>query len=73
MKLSFWSDEDRLFVFWGLGASLNFKFVAKKLGFIKTPSSSASTEEITQPERNSHSPTDRLRKHIEASKYEEKR
>ena len=36
MSFSFWSDEDRLFVPRLLGWSINFKYIAKKLGWIKT-------------------------------------
>jgi len=76
MKLSFWSDEERWFVprAFGLGYSLNLKYVAKRLGWIKTSPPSAALEETaeileTHPKSTSHE--DRLGAQIEASKYEE--
>ena len=76
MKLSFWSDEERCFVprVLGLGYSLNLKYVAKRLGWIKASPSPATQDSPvepleTQPKRASHE--DRLRAQIDASKYEE--
>jgi len=70
MKLSFWSDEDRLFVQrqFGFGWSLNLKFIFKKLGLIKPPPPEQPSEG-SRPQ--SH--TERLKKQIEDSRYEERR
>jgi len=74
MRLSFWSDENRLFVQRriGLGWSVNFKYIARKLGLVKD-SPRLINENKPKSETSAESHQDRLRKQIEASKYEEKR
>lgn len=72
MEPPFWTDKNRLFVFWGLGMSLNFKFIAKKLGLVKKASRPARHEEAPKSESSPRVRQDRLRKQIEASKYEER-
>lgn len=75
MKLSFWSDKNKWFVprTIGLGYSLNLKYVAKRLGWIRssanpTPSKTGPADAISaEPARTEE---DRLRQQIEASKYE---
>lgn len=77
MNFSFWSDEDRWFVLrrFGLGYSLNLKYLAKRLGWIKTPkeveSGGSSRSDGARPAPQSRE--DRLREQIEASKYESDR
>ncbi len=77
MNLSFWSDEDRWFVprTFGLGYSLNLRYVAKRLGLIKSPAAperkEPTREEGVRPEGPSRE--ERLKAQIEASKYEEDR
>ena len=73
MEPPVWRDKDRLFVFWGLGISLNFKFIAKKLGLVKSSTHSLSAPEKVETVVMARSQEDRLREQIEASKYEEKR
>ncbi len=79
MKLSFWSDEDRLFVprQFGFGWSLNLKFIAKKLGWIKSPprgrQRDGTSREQPSGERPRRSRSERLKKQIEDSRYEERR
>ena len=72
MELPFWSDQDRPFVVWALGITVNFKFIAKKLGLVKTAGQSVHKGEAPQSEPVPLSQRDRLREQIEASKYEEK-
>ncbi len=74
MNFSFWSDEDHLFVSRriGFGWSLNFKYIARRLGLIKGASHHID-EEAPKSEPSAESQQDHLRKQIEASKYEEKR
>jgi len=71
MSFSFWSDEDRLFVPRMLGFSINFKYIAKKLGWIKSartePESPPSDETSRPPETRE----DRLRRAIERSRAED--
>lgn len=74
MTFSFWSDEDRLFVsrHLGLGWSVNFKYIARKLGLIKnSPQPNSEDEKETAPGLKGGE--DRLREQIEASKYEQER
>jgi len=75
MKLSFWSDEDRWFVprSLGLGYSLNLKYVAKRLGWIRSSTSAAEAGSETlaeAPQIETESREDRLRKQIERSRFE---
>ena len=72
MQLPFWSDEDRPFVLWALGITVNFKFIAKKLGLVKTAGQSVHKGEAPQSELVPLSQKDRLREQIEDSKYEKK-
>ncbi len=79
MKLSFWSDEERLFVQRriGFGWSLNFKFIAKKLGLIKSTSprdsEGGSHPEQSGEKREQESRAERLKRQIEDSRYEDRR
>ena len=73
MQLPFWSDEERPFVLWALGITVNFKFIARKLGLVQTTASPQESEELREPFSARKSRQDRLRRQIEASKYEEKR
>ena len=74
MNFGFWSDEDRWFLprTFGLGYSLNLKYVAKRLGWIRAsappkPEAPIRTEEgRTSPEGRQ----DRLRRQADESKYE---
>ena len=73
MKLPFWSDQDRPFVVWALGITVNFKFIARKLGLVQATASVRKPEELRESVSARESRQDRLRRQIEASKYEEKR
>ena len=71
MSFSFWSDEDRLFVPRLLGWSINFKFIARKLGWIKTPAGEdepAASENLETPPESRE---ERLRRAIERSRSED--
>lgn len=72
MEIPFWSDKDRLFVYWGLGVSPNFKFVAKKIGLIKAASPLQEPDVVPSAEVRPQTDRDRLRERIENSKYEQK-
>ena len=69
MNLPFWSDEERLFVPWLLGISLNFKHVARKLGWMRprTPKRPESVESAPAATRTRE---DRLRDAVERSRFE---
>ncbi len=73
MELPFWSDQDRPFVVWALGITVNFKFIARKLGLVRAATSVRKPEAIRESVPARESREDRLRRQIEASKYEEKR
>ena len=78
MKLSFWSDEDRWLVqrAFGLGYSLNLKYVAKRLGWIKSspsPTEAAVIAPLDAPRIEVESREDRLKKQIQASRFEDER
>jgi hypothetical protein len=78
VKLSFWSDEDRWFVprAFGLGYSLNLKYVAKRFGWIKPSGKEAPVNERSESGRPTVAPKtreQRLREQIESSKYEDVR
>lgn len=74
MSFSFWSDEDRLFVPRMLGWSINFKFIAKKLGWINAPSTETLGEDVVHADsdRPSVDREERLRRSIEQSRLEDK-
>jgi len=76
VRLSFWSDEGRWFVprAFGLGYSLNLKYLAKRLGWIKSaPEETPETEhDRTEPPADApRTREERLRERIESSKYED--
>jgi len=76
VRLSFWCDEERWFVprAFGLGYSLNLKYVAKRLGWIKAVSGKVPTTEDDRSELPTSVPRtreERLRERIESSKYED--
>jgi len=75
VRLSFWSDEDRWFVprAFGLGYSLNLKYVAKRLGWVKSAPGgihAAEHDRAELPTGVSRTREERLRDQIESSKYE---
>ncbi len=73
MQLPFWSDEDRLFVIWPLGVTLNAKWLARRLGFLKEragPRAARAEDSSSPAERTAE---ECLRERIEASKYEEQK
>jgi len=78
MKLSFWSDENRWFVAraFGLGYSLNLKYAAKRLGWIKPtfdePAAGDRPPSAVDDTIRTESREDRLRRQIEASRYEDR-
>ena len=73
MELPFWSDQDRPFVVWALGITVNFKFIARRLGLVEAAASVCKPEQIRNSVPAQESREDRLRRQIEASKYEGER
>jgi len=70
MSFSFWSDEDRLFVPRMLGWSINFKYIAKKLRWIKPQAIETESPELGEAQTSAESREDRLRRAIERSRFE---
>jgi len=76
VRLSFWSDENRWFVprAFGLGYSLNLKYLAKRLGWVKSTAADRSDHDEGDGDPNeieTETCEDRLRRQIEASRYED--
>jgi len=77
MNFSFWSDEDRLFVPRLLGWSINFKYIAKKLGWIKpsptnAPADGARDDSAASEDASPMTREERLRRAADASRYEDR-
>jgi hypothetical protein len=74
MNSNLWSDEDRLFMprRFGLGYTINFKYIARKLGWVKplAPQSMAD-EETASDHVIEETPEERLRRSIDRSRYED--
>jgi len=68
MSPRIWSDEDRLFIPRLGGWTLNFKYIARKFGWVKpsTPAVAAPAAEAEMPKTGE----DRLADAVERSKYE---
>jgi hypothetical protein len=77
MSPSFWSDEEKWFVprRFGLGYTVNFKYVARRLGLVKSSAAAVADRktgaDLARAEGSRETPEERLRRQIEASKYEE--
>jgi len=71
MSPRIWSDEDRLFIPRMGGWSINFKHIARKLGWVKPSAveSSAPGGESHEPAPETHE--DRLRRSVEHSRFED--
>jgi len=69
---SFWSDENRLLVSRLGGWAINFKFIARKLGWIKTRS--VVSEQADEPSQGARlqSGEERLRQAVDESRYEDR-
>ena len=65
-----WSDEDRLFIPRLLGWSINFKYIARKLGWVKPLETPSPAPEAPQEDESSE---ERLRRAVDRSRYEEPR
>ena len=75
MKLNLWSDEDRLFIPRTLGMSINFKYIARKLGWVKPVALTTTASGDMNPEPSDNHPEtsqDRLRRSVERSRFEDR-
>ncbi len=71
MSPSFWSDEERVFVPRLGGWSINFKYLAKKLGWIKSDVVVSVDPLADSHETTPQSKEDRLRRSVERSRFED--
>jgi hypothetical protein len=72
MSPRLWSDEDRLFIPRMGGWSINFKYIARKLGWVKQ-SSLAKPSQPQDPDIPPHdeTPEERLKRTVEQSRFED--
>jgi hypothetical protein len=71
MSPSFWSDQDRLFVPRLAGLSINFKFIARKLGLIKRKPQDVKSEVSAPSVEGPESAHDRMKQAVDRSKFEQ--
>ena len=72
MKLNLWTDEDRLFIPRIGGWSINFKHIARKLGWVKAlplKSEAVNSDPVGEAPETSE---DRLRRSVERSRFEDR-
>jgi hypothetical protein len=72
MSFKMWSDEDRLFIPRLGGWSINFKYIARKLGWVKTPVSPKPPEEPDASAEAAKTAEGRLRQSVERSRFEDR-
>ncbi|MFC2078721.1 hypothetical protein ACFLSZ_01950 [Candidatus Bipolaricaulota bacterium] len=72
MSLKLWSDEDRLFIPRALGWSVNFKYIARKLGWIKPAPINGEAESLDPADEALETSEDRLRRSIDRSRFEDR-
>ena len=72
MKLNLWSDEDRLFIPRFGGWSINFKYIARKLGWIKPSAALKGEEDADPPLETPETSEERLRRSVERSRFEDR-
>jgi len=71
MSFNLWSDEDRLFIPRTLGWSINFKYIARKFGWIKPAIKVSTTVDPEVGEQPPATAEDRLARSVERSRYED--
>jgi len=72
MKLNLWSDEDRLFIPRLGGWSINFKHIARKLGWVKPVPLGEEAEKTDSADEAPETSGDRLRRSVERSRFEDR-
>ncbi len=72
MKLNLWSDEERLFIPRVGGWSINFKHIARKLGWIKGLPLKSEAVNLDLPDEKPETSEDRLRQSVEGSRFEDR-
>ena len=72
MKLNLWSDEERLFIPRTGGWSINFKHIARKLGWVKPLPSQSEAATADLADEVPETSEDRLRRSVERSRFEDR-
>ena len=72
MKLNLWSDEDRLFIPRIGGWSINFKHIARKLGWVKALPLKSDAVNPDLADETPETSEDRLRRSVERSQFEDR-
>ena len=72
MKLNLWSDDHRLFIPRTLGVSINFKYIARKLGWVKPLPVKPEAVDAESADESPETPEDRLRRSVERSRFEDR-
>lgn len=71
MSCNLWSDEDRLFIPRIGGWTINFKSIARRLGWIKPSPLNQEAEKTGLPVNASETAEERLRRSVERSRFVE--
>ena len=72
MKLNLWSDEERLFIPRMGGWTINFKHIARKLGWVKALPLKTEAIDIDLADKTPETSEDRLRRSVERSRFEDR-
>jgi len=72
MKLNLWSDEERLFIPRIGGWTINFKYIARKLGWVKALPVKSEAVDAESADESLETPEDRLRRSVERSRFEDR-
>ena len=71
MSPKLWSDEDRLFIPRMGGWTINFKHVARKFGWVKTPPAKVKAVDADVVEESAENQEARLRRSVRRSRFED--
>lgn len=73
MSPRLWSDEDRLFIPRMGGWSINFKYIARKIGWVRkgSPTEPERAHERDEMPPHDESPEERLKRTVEQSQFED--
>ncbi len=72
IKLNLWSDEERLFIPRIGGWTINFKQIARKLGWVKPVPLGEKAEKTDSPVDAPETSKERLRRSVERSRFEDR-
>ena len=72
MSPKLWSDEDRLFIPRLGGWTINFKYIARKLGWVKPLTSKSEAAVSDLADETQETSEERLRRSVERSRFEDR-